>query len=338
MSNEQDYNFDTTGLLAFLLQWKKPLIILSLLAAVVSSIVSLMIDEKFKSTVIIFPAATSSVSKALLSQNLSGKHDVMELGEEEEAEQLLQVLNSDEIRNRIVEKYDLMHHYEIKDEDSYRQTKLIRAYENNISFKRTKFQSVRIDVLDKSPDTAAYMANDIAALLDTVMTHMEHERSLKALTIVQKEYDDLHAYIREIEDSMTVLRKLGVHEYEVQIEMFTKAYSEALAEGRQTAAKSIEEKLNILAEYGSNYVSLRNKLEYETEKMILLRGKLKEAEVDATSTLPHKFVVNNAFPAEKKSYPIRWLIVVISTLSTFLMTIVAIIIYDSYKKIGSTTK
>ena len=132
---------------------------------------------------------------------------------------------------------------------------------------------------------------------------------------------------------MTVIRRLGVHEYEVQIEMYTKAYSEAFAEGRKSAAKSLEEKLDILAEYGSAYVSLRNKIEYETEKMILLRGKLKESEVDAKTTLPHKFIVNNAFPAEKKSYPIRWLIVVVSTLSTFLMTVVAIIAMDSFKKI-----
>jgi LPS O-antigen subunit length determinant protein (WzzB/FepE family) len=334
MSDNNDYNFDSTGLLAFLYQWRKQLIVLSVLAAVTSSIISLVIDEKYKSTVIVFPASTSSVSKALLSQNASGKHDVMEFGEEEEAEQLLQVLNSDEIRVAIIEKYDLLNHYEI--EGDYIQTKLMKTYANNISFKRTKFQSVRIDVLDISRDTAAYIANDIAMLLDSALTRMEHERATLALSIVKYEFDDLVSYIESMEDSMTVIRKLGVHEYEVQIEMFTKAYSEALSAGNKSAAASLEEKLDILATYGSAYVSLRNKIEYETEKMILLRGKLKEAEVDAKTTLPHKFIVNNAFPAEKKSYPIRWLIVVISTLSTFLMTVVAIVAYDSFKKINVT--
>ena len=333
MTNENQYNFDSTGMINFLYQWRKQIITLSIIAAIVSAIVSLIIEEKYKSTVIIFPASTNSVSKALISQNVTGKHDVMEFGEEEEAEQLLQVLNSDEIRDSIISKYNLMTHYDIDPDGKYKLTKLMKAYENNISFKRTKFQSVRIDVLDKSRDTAAFIANDISALLDSAMTRMEHERAIQALNIVKKEYNDLHEYILSMEDSMTVLRKLGVHEYEVQIEMYTKAYSEALAEGRKSAAKSLEEKLNILAEYGSAYVSLRNKIEYETEKMSLLRGKLKEAEVDATTTLPHKFVVNKAFPAEKKSYPIRWLIVVVSTLSTFLMTIVSIIALDSFKKL-----
>lgn len=334
MEENTQYNFDSTSLIGFLFKWKKPLLILSLVAAVVSAGVSFLIDNKYKSTVVVFPASTSSVSKALLTQNLSGKHDVMEFGEEEQAEQLLQVLNSDQIRNAIITKYDLMKHYKIDPSEKFVQTKLIKKYEDNISFKRTKFQSVRIDVLDTDPDTAALIANDIAALMDTVMIRMEHERALKGLKIVETEYNDLHAYIRSLEDSMTVLRKLGVHEYEVQIEMYTRALAEALGQGKTAAAKTIEDKLIILADYGSAYVSLRNKLEYEMEKLVLLRGKFKEAKVDATSELPHKFIVNNAFKAEKKSYPIRWLIVVISTICTFLMTVILIIVVENYKKLN----
>ena len=38
-----------------------------------------------------------------------------------------------------------------------------------------------------------------------------------------------------------------------------------------------------------------------------------QAESDANSYLSHKFIVEKAYPAEKKAYPIRWLIVVLST-------------------------
>ena len=51
-----------------------------------------------------------------------------------------------------------------------------------------------------------------------------------------------------------------------------------------------------------------------------------QAESDANSNLSHKFIVEKAYPAEKKAYPIRWLIVVLSTFSTLLLGITLILI------------
>ena len=101
MTENNEDIFDSTTLLVFLLKWKKPLIVLCVISAVVSSAISLIIEEKYKSVVVMFPAATNSLSKALIAESNGGKYDVMSFGEEEQAEQMLQVLNSDHIRNRI---------------------------------------------------------------------------------------------------------------------------------------------------------------------------------------------------------------------------------------------
>ena len=44
-------------------------------------------------------------------------------------------------------------------------------------------------------------------------------------------------------------------------------------------------------------------------------------------------IVNNAFAAEKKTYPIRWLIVVASTFSAFLLTLILLLFVESFKSI-----
>jgi len=77
---------------------------------------------------------------------------------------------------------------------------------------------------------------------------------------------------------------------------------------------------------------LADNAEYERERLILLRSKYEETMVDASKDVPHKFVVNQAWPSEKKAYPIRWLIVVVSTLSAFLLTVLAIIASENYKR------
>ena len=91
---DKDYqkNFDSTNLLVFLYSYRKPIIIISLAAAVLSAAVSLMIQEKFLSTVIMFPASTNSISKSLMTLDVTGKLDINAFGEEEQAEQLLQIL------------------------------------------------------------------------------------------------------------------------------------------------------------------------------------------------------------------------------------------------------
>src|SRR2546421_647761 len=96
-ANAEDNSFDSTNLLLFIYKWRKPLIIIALIAAAASSVISLIIPNKYKSTVILFPTTTSSVSKALLDNNPNAKQDILQFGAEEEAEQMIQVLNSDDI-------------------------------------------------------------------------------------------------------------------------------------------------------------------------------------------------------------------------------------------------
>ena len=177
MENKEGLN--SGNLIVFFYKWRKPLLIVTIVAILASVVVSLLIENKYKSTVVLFPTTTSSISKALISEHNNGKEDVLRLGEEEEAEQMIQILNSDEIRNKIIEKYNLAAHYEIDEDVEYKFTKLQREYENNVTFNRTKFMSVEINVLDHDLDTAALIANDIAAFLDTVKNRMRKEVAIK---------------------------------------------------------------------------------------------------------------------------------------------------------------
>ena len=99
-------SFNTIDIIKFLYLNKKPIIIITTVAAIVSIIVSLIIEPKFKSSVVIFPASTSSVSKALLTDMSRAPKDILKFGEEEETEQLMQVLHSDEIKAKIIAKIE----------------------------------------------------------------------------------------------------------------------------------------------------------------------------------------------------------------------------------------
>ena len=111
------------------------------------------------------------------------------------------------------------------------------------------------------------------------------------------------------------------------------AYAQAVASGNTSAEKMLEVKLKILADYGGAYVSIRDHLEHEKKQLSELKEKYLEAKIDAEQKLSYKFVVSRAFPAEKKTYPVRWLIVIVSMLSVFLLAIVVIVTFESISKV-----
>ena len=162
---------------------------------------------------------------------------------------------------------------------------------------------------------------------------MQKDRAAEALKVIESEYTKMRDHMKAVDDSLTFMRKQGVHEYEKQIEMISGEYYKAIASGNAQAATKLEQKLDTLAKYGSAFIALTDNSEYERERLILLRSKFEETKVDATEDVPHKFIVNQAWASEKKAYPIRWLVVVISTFSAFLFAVLAIIVIENYRKL-----
>ena len=334
MSSENISNqFDSTNLLVFLLKCKNQRMVVSILAAVVSSIVSLIIPEKFESTYVFFPAFSSSISKGIMTEDAGAKNDIVQFGEEEQAEQMLQILNSESIRDRIVAKYNLFEHYEIGADDKYPQTKLIETWEDNVSYKRTEFQSIEIRVLDKDPKMSAAIANDIAALLDSAKNNMIHNRAKQAFDVVSKEYQNMESRMNLIDDSLRWLGEKGITNVEYQSQSLTQEYYKAISQGKKDAARMLKSELDTLGKYGPFYDRLSDQREFELERLLLLRAKYEELQVDATQNVTHKFTVNQAWPAEKKAYPIRWLIVVVSVISTFVLAVLVIIGIENYQRL-----
>ena len=326
---------NSVTLVQLIYKWRLPLVIITAIAIVAAIIFSspFFIKPKYKSSVIMFPVATGSISKVLISPASGIKEDILGIGEEEQAEQMLQLLNSNLIMDRIIEKYNLIEHYRIDPNSKYLYTRLHKEYENNVKFRRTEYMAVKVTVLDTDPQMAADIANDIAALVDSVKNHIQRERAYMAYQIVEREYNSLKAEVDEIVDSLRSLGKRGIHDYERQSEVLNQQLAITISQNNQQAIRILQQKLDTIGKYGGTYMSLKNALEFKTEQLTLLKTKYQEAKVDAEQFLPQKFVVNNAYKAERKSYPIRWIILVVTAFIVFFTAVLAIIIIENYTKL-----
>src|SRR6056300_1922232 len=182
--------YSSANLIAFFYKNRKPLVVIPFIAMVIAVAFSgpTFIKPLFEAQVILFPSTTNSVSKALLpQQNGYGDQDILEFGDEQQAEQLLQILNSGEIRDSVIKKFDLMNHYDIDPESSYPRTKLFKEYASKIEFARTQFMSVEINVMDTDPQIAADIANYISFLVDKTKRRDSKSRAEMGLEIVKNE-------------------------------------------------------------------------------------------------------------------------------------------------------
>jgi len=326
------YNFSSKDIIVFIWQKRKPLFFISCAAFIVSLLVSLTITPLFKASVVMFPTTGASVSKSILSEGYNGRYNVYEIGEESHAENLLQLLNSDEIRDRIIEKYDLMAHYDINPGMKFPKTRVYSIYRSHIRFRRTPYMSVMVEVMDKDPQIAADIANDIAALADTVFHRMIKQRAVEAHKLVEKEYFSLLDNMKVLQDSLNKIRKLGINHYETQAERYYEAYAKAINENNTRAAGILADKIKVLSEYGGHYVSLRDQLVYETGRLSKMKQKYAESRVELEQNLPYTFIVNRAVKPEKKSYPQKSLIVISCVLSALLIGIISFLIIETVRK------
>ena len=333
-------DFDSSNLIIFLYKWRKPLFIVMLAALAGSWFFSCpwFITPKYKSTVIMFPASSSSISKSLLNEQSVKGQDITAFGEDDQAEQLLQILNSNRIRDRVMRKFNLMRHYDIDSTSDVKYSNLFKEYDNNITFRRTEFMAVQISVYDKDPQMAADIANTIASLLDSAKNDMMRQRSVKGFKVVEAEYNSMKAEKDKIVDSLITLGSLGVNDVESQSQVLNQQFAISIMNGNKTAQAALQKKLDVLGKYGGIYMALKNSLEFKTEQLILLETKFKQAKVDAEENLPQKFIVSDAYKAERKSYPMRWLIIIVSTVAALFLSIIVIMVmekisaYNSHKK------
>ncbi|MBL7943042.1 MAG: hypothetical protein JNM00_09765 [Flavobacteriales bacterium] len=324
-------SLDSGNLLVLLYRWRKPIIIISAAAAIVSAGVSLLLEEKFKSAVVLFAVPQNSFGEQLLEE--VKKEDVLAYGEEEDAERLLQIINSDKIRNRIIEKYDLWTHYNIPRDAKGANTLMNKEYNSNVTSRLTKFMSIEVEVLDKNPERARDMANDIAALTDTVSNQLRNERAMQAFQYAEVSYKNLQEEIKLLEDSMAALRRIGVYDYITQIEGLNEQYATAINEGRMSQANELKKQMDTLSQYGNVYTKLETMIESTYEREAILKKRYELMKIDVESKLPAKFVVDYASASDKKAYPIRWLIVAMSTASAFVLAFVFLLIWDNFKKL-----
>lgn len=349
--------------LRFLFRWRYSLIIVTVVAGIAGAVFSapFFVTPLYKSEANFYAGTSHSVSRILLERTDLTREDILEFGEEEHAERMLQILQSDYIRDIIIERFELMGHYGLEPDTRYVRTKLEDIYFSRISSTRTPYASVVIQVKDADPELAAEIANTMMYMADTLKEKIQRPRATDIRDIVKRQYenkkkdvltliDSLHTMAENVEwrgimgmyGGGDYLRQLDEMRYELTQDAMVSAagldswtgFVHPATQARPPQRRSNEGTLvPLLHEYGPGFYAVSNALALEIESLSYLRERLEHAEIDLNEHMSNLYVVDEARPAERPASPVRSLVVIGSLLSAFVMTCIVLLVVENARYI-----
>lgn len=313
MSNE----FSFRSLLKLVKKNFKLLAIIAIISAVAGTIFSgpTFIRPKFKSTLVVFPINIFPVSI------------------ESETEQSQQIFLASAIRDSVIEKFNLWEHWGIAKDGDKAAYWMDLEYQTNISIARSQYESVVVKVMDFSPDTAKLIADEILVQYNNIAQGYYITKGQEYLNAANKTLEKRTAYIDSLQNRLQVLAtEYGVLEYEMQTKELTKSYYELLRNG---ASKEKMNEINLtldnLKKYGGESLKISVLLQ---EYMLYYAESVDQRDLyylETQSNFRFYNLIEAPKAAVKKSFPVRWVIVMSTVLITLLLAIILLAQFDRPK-------
>lgn len=311
--------FDNQRILNFIWKRKIHFIVVGLIAIVLSAVFSgpNFIKPKFKSTARIYPTNISALSN------------------ESKTEQMLEVINSRDIKLKMLDAFPLDEDYKVSEDDPHYLTTMIGIYNANVKVSKTEFETAEIQVLDFDPQRAAEMCDSIISFYNDKVEDMHRIKNKEMLDISKvwlkrknKELDSLTLIVD------TLKNKYGILDFETQTPELTRGYMEALAAGRGSASdtKKIEQLYSNFAEEGTKAKKVESRLNKVMRSIDSLTTQYEIYFNEYEKEITYCHVVESPVPADKKAYPVRWLIVAFTTISAVFFALLVFLILDYRKR------
>ena len=313
METEKTY----VNLLKVIVKKIKLFIIVGFVSIIASAVFSspFFITPKFKTEAAVYPS------------------NLMQYSDETATEQLLQLFYGNDIRDSIIIKFDLINHYGIDTSSAAYLFNLHKEYNSNISVNKTKFESVNIDVLDTDPVIAKSIADELIIQVNNKIKRLHQIKANELVVIRKGEVDNKKMLIDTLEAQIRRYSvKYGLLDYIEQSREVTAGYMKMLlASKKGQSMQKVEELYENLKKEGRHFQDLHHQLNLAREEYNKKLIFYDEALRDVSKKLTYTNTVVFPEAADKKAYPVRWLIVVLSFLGSIFFTFILLLFNNRLK-------
>lgn len=307
--------FDNTSMIQTIFKWKWHIVIITLVAAILGAIFSgsRFITPLYKSEAILYPSNVSSYS------------------DETFTEQMLQIMQSNEIMDSVTAKFDLMKHYKINKSYKYWKTALLNEYHDKVKISRTQYDAVLVKVMDKDPEIACAMVNEIIRLYNYKVGKLHKSKRLEVVNMYKTQLEEKQLFIDSLKQKMSELStEYGLLDYEYQSKEVTRGM---LNGGSKSKDNAVEELMSNMEKYGSDMLALKQLIETESTAYSQAKLEYEQHLRFYVGDMTFSNVISEPFVSDKKAYPVRWVVVALCGLAACFITILVIYLMEGKKNL-----
>ena len=352
-----------------LIKYKKFILITTLVAAITSVIISLLLPIWYASTINFVPPIESSSKSSTSGIGAALKEfGVSKIGGGGADEYTMLVfLNSRSVADSMIKKYDLVKRYNMA--DGY-YVEVRDEFWNNVKVEYLKEGNYELTVWDKDSLIAADMANDFIVITnhfaevtknEELKTNVEYltnriasiDSTINVISAELGKFTNDKSFFSPEEQSKAAATALGSVkstelEYGIVYEYFLKMFGENDPQTQNaktllnTAKKKTEDALSKPGFIGNfalrdatpiavEYFKKYADIEALTKTKALITTSLEKANLDYHNNNINFFVVDKAVPSDKKDKPKRVLICAGGTFTGFFISILIVLIFNGIK-------
>jgi capsular polysaccharide biosynthesis protein len=313
--------FDNQNLLDMVWKWKKHLIVVGVAAVILSAFFSssTFIRPKYRSTARIYPS-----------------NNIYSFSKESQSEQLLELVNSLDIKLHTIEAFNLSEVYKIPRTDPHYLTYILGEFNDNVRFRKTEYESIEISVLDTDPRRACTMCDSIVSFLDAEVRRIHRIKYVEVAQIAQNDMRRLRHTLDSLETRLDTLRRnFNLLEYDQQAKEITRGMVNLMTGQKEntTGGRELKQWMKIFSEKGGQLQILEMRKKY-TVQLLDSTYKIYEQGISgATKKISYGQIVQHPVVSDKKAYPVRWLIVLASTFAALFLAFMVVLVIENKKAV-----
>lgn len=200
MQNQNDSLIDV---MALLYKNSRLILIVSFVAAVLTAGLSLLLPNYYEASTQFYAASPEMAQPSPIGNQPEEKKIY---GNDNDIDRLISISKSNNVKNFLIDSFELFRHYEIKPESKNAKHKLLLRMDKLFNTTKTKYDAIKLSVEDKDPGKASAMANATRVMVDSLAQKMIKQSQAKLLTAYKSSIEEKQKQYNDIADSLFAVR------------------------------------------------------------------------------------------------------------------------------------
>jgi uncharacterized protein involved in exopolysaccharide biosynthesis len=207
-------------LIRFLWKKRRLIIIWTGSIAILSIVVSLLLPNYYKSTTTFYASAQSLANPESIFGSQEGQ--MFFFGSDSDVDRLLSIGRSNELATYIIDKYNLIEHYEIDTTKLKGKERLMIKFRGMLDVIKNKYDAVELSFEDEDRSLVDDVANDCRDKINEIAKRVMKENQLRMIRACEKNIVENELKLAIVEDSIiSITRKYGIVDAESQGEQIS---------------------------------------------------------------------------------------------------------------------